>query len=55
METKHKFNYIITSDDIANILAGGNIVLQLPITEKMQNGEAVQIILKPEPLSAMYK
>lgn len=55
MENQHKYNYIITRDDIANILAGGKVVLQLPISENMQHGECVHIILKPEPLSEMYK
>lgn len=55
MENQHKYNYIITRDDIANILAGGKVVLQLPISENMQHGECVHIVLKPEPLSEMYK
>lgn len=52
MSAKYNYNHIITDEQIATLIAGGYIKLELPEELKVTaNGEPIQIILKPAPIT----
>lgn len=51
MAAKYNYNHVITDEQIATLIAGGYIKLELPANLTITaNGEEVQITLKPSPL-----
>lgn len=42
-----KYRYTVKTDDIANILSGSEVVLNIPVDDRILSSQEIKIILQP--------